>query len=121
MDINQEMKYLYFKSDKNPNKVTTVGYVEVAKFGFDWVIAKCNGQDRFSRKIGREICKGRIIKENTPNMKAGFFSGNWRGFILEMIADHHPDAQQRRIAREAQFREMTDAPVVAEALDDVPF
>lgn len=117
-DVNAQMKFLYFKSDKNPNKVTTVGYVELDKFGFDWAVAKCNGKDRFSRKIGRDICKGRIIKETGASSKCGWFSGNWRDFLLEMIADHHPDASSRKYAREAQFSMVMDKELVKE---DIPF
>jgi hypothetical protein len=83
-----QLKYMYLHSEQN-NGVTTIGYQWDVKAGMVvYQVARCCPKDVFCKKIAREICSGRMLK-NGPQ-------GDFKALDPDTIrkyftSKYHPD------------------------------
>lgn len=110
-----KLRFLYLKSHKDQNKVTTIGYRYETSEKISYHVAKCRQdkgmrffdkgdivtippvKDIFSRKIGREIVTGRFNKYEPKEMTASSKEELYNKFIYL----YHPERSERRKAKKA--------------------
>lgn len=115
-----KLRYLYLRSSKNQNQVTTIGYRYVTSSKIEYHVAKCRQdkatgfmlqmnlppvKDIFSRKIGRAIVSGRFDKYQPKEMTAETKDEMYNKFIYL----YHPDRSSRRHAKHALMIEVLNA------------
>ena len=115
-----KLRYLYLRSSKNQNQVTTIGYRYVTSEKIEYHVAKCRQdkpstfmlqmnyppvKDIFSRKIGRAIVSGRFDKYQPKELTAETKDEMYNKFIFL----YHPDRSIRRQARRALLVEVLNA------------
>lgn len=111
-----KMRYLYLRSKYNQNNVVSIGYYWETPTIVCYQVAKCRNdspsmyqkrfdlnvvKDIFSKKIGRAIVNGRMLKEGPMKINCISKEQLYNKFIFAW----HPDKDARRNAKKELFKE----------------
>ena len=82
-----KLKYLHLRSEQGLG-TTTIGFqVDTETKTVYYTTARCNKKDMFCRRVGRDICAGRMLKEK--NVRTFFY--NSYDDVKKELLKHHPD------------------------------
>lgn len=73
-----DSKVRYFHKHSGNTGGFTIAYRQHPNNSIEWNYARCNEQDNFSRKIGRDISVGRLVSNKVMNY---YYTGTSQEFL----------------------------------------